>query len=51
MQIAALAVTYAALRWQFRDELHGALDIARLADKAQAIGSRGYFRELRVLPA
>jgi len=43
-QIAALAVTYAALRWQFRDELRGALDVSRLAGPAQIIRSRGYFR-------
>jgi len=42
-QIAALAVTYAALRWQFRDELRGTLDVARLADPAKIIVSRGYF--------
>ena len=43
-QVAALAVTYAALRWWFRDDLRGALDVARLADPARAIVSRGYFR-------
>jgi arsenical pump membrane protein len=43
-QVAALAVTYVALRWWFRDDLRGALDLARLADPARAIVSRGYFR-------
>lgn len=43
-QLAALAVTYAALRWWFRDELRGALDLERLADPAAVIPSRAYFR-------